>query len=220
MTLSAHHLRMFEAVSLEKSFSRAALSMQTSHASVKRIIEELEKKLGFKLLECIARGTYEPTSQGRKLLEGASSFLREMNGFQGLIKGYEQLGKTLRIGAKVGFYETDHFTSIFHHLSNSAAYRASCMKVNTGEGKYALESGQCDILIGPQLPQSRRLQHYQLPLASRNVAVEEGQGEEPAECPPLYAVFLAQHPYGNLQQVIYGAVCEMNRIHKPYHLAA
>lgn len=70
MPLSWDDLQFFLAVSREGQLSRAARVLGTSHVTVSRRIDRLEKALNTRLFERNPRG-YEPTPAGRRLIETA-----------------------------------------------------------------------------------------------------------------------------------------------------
>jgi DNA-binding transcriptional LysR family regulator len=70
MTLELRHLRHFVAVAETRSFSAAAARLYVSQQAVSRVIQQLERELGVRLLDRTTRSV-ELTDAGRSLLSSA-----------------------------------------------------------------------------------------------------------------------------------------------------
>lgn len=194
MQLNMHYLRTFQAVMSNRSLANAALDLNTSYANVKRIIEAMEASLNLPLFDRSQRGQCEPTHNAHVLLDKASRFLAEAQDFERQIKNIEQQGKTLRIGAEDWFFESQYFVEFYHRLRRNPAYRATVVKIAANAGKQALESGQCDILIGSQPRASRRIQHFELPPALWHAGLSpEGDAPSLGEHWGLYFTSCQKH---------------------------
>lgn len=98
MDIELRHLRYFVAVAEERSFTKAADRLRVGQPAVSRTVQQLERRLGVRLL---ARGTrlVEPTRAGlaaldhaRELLAGLDDLVQEARGTSRGLEGELNLG--------------------------------------------------------------------------------------------------------------------------------
>jgi len=76
--MELRHLRYFVAVGEEQHYGRAALRLRVVQPALSRQIQDLEKEVGFKLLERLPRGV-KLSAAGKLFLEDARRILQEVN---------------------------------------------------------------------------------------------------------------------------------------------
>ncbi len=151
--VNMHQLEVLAQVAHHGSFSKAALNLQTSQASVSRAIAALEKELGIPLL---TRGRFGArlTSVGERILNHSHQILdlREMIEYEAnLEKGL--YGGRVRIGS---FRSAATHVLPPHIAQFSAAYpkvEVSLAELEPAGVEQALRSGEVDIGLVP-LPRS------------------------------------------------------------------
>lgn len=96
-------LRFFLAVADTGQLTTAARQLQTSHVTVSRRIDRLEKALGLRLFERNPKG-YELTARGRSLIVAAKGMAAQANQLHAELAGEEPLQQGLmRIATPEGF---------------------------------------------------------------------------------------------------------------------
>ena len=76
--MELRHLRYFVAVGEEQHYGRAALRLRVVQPALSRQIQDLEKEVGFKLLERLPRGV-KLSAAGKLFLDDARRILQEVN---------------------------------------------------------------------------------------------------------------------------------------------
>src|SRR4029077_17344003 len=76
--MELRHLRYFVAVGEEQHYGRAALRLRVVQPALSRQIQDLEKEVGFKLLERLPRGV-KLSAAGKLFLADARRILQEVN---------------------------------------------------------------------------------------------------------------------------------------------
>lgn len=163
MPLDAHYLDIFRTILDERSLSRAANRLHTSASNVKRIVSVLEQELGVPLFERTSRGHYDPTSHAERLEQEMAGFLDEMHQLEDFVNGIRDVGRVLRVGAHRWFFETRYFVRLFNGLRSDTRFRSTYVDVEPGSERAMLESGACDLFVGPEVFSSKRLTAVLLP---------------------------------------------------------
>jgi len=76
--MELRHLRYFVAIGEEQHYGRAARRLRVAQPALSRQIQDLEKELGFKLFERLARGV-KLNAAGKLFLEDARRVLQELS---------------------------------------------------------------------------------------------------------------------------------------------
>jgi DNA-binding transcriptional LysR family regulator len=168
MPLDAHYLEVFKAVLSECSMSQAAARLRTSASNVKRIVDNLERELGVPLFNREARGRFQPTSHAARLDREIIGFMGEMEALQECVSQLCQTGRVLKIGARRWLCQTAYFVRMYNLLRQDSRVKIAFERVAAGEERMALESGACDIYVGFELPQNKRLATVELPTLPRS----------------------------------------------------
>src|SRR5262245_12217427 len=77
--LEVRHLRLVQAIALEKSVTRAAGRLHLSQSAVSHQLIDLERELAVRLFDRVGKRMV-PTSAGARLLDSADRLLRELDG--------------------------------------------------------------------------------------------------------------------------------------------
>lgn len=83
--METEQLRIFTALCEEGGFSAAARRLYKSHSSVSRAVAALERELGV-VLCTRSRNSFSLTEAGKRLYDGASALLREMEALENSIR--------------------------------------------------------------------------------------------------------------------------------------
>jgi len=137
-------LRIFLAVSRTGSVSAAARKLEVQHSTVSRRLQQLEERLGTRLVAKKRLG-YELTAAGEELRRAAMNMEREALAVEGALDGYDgNLAGSLRVTA-VSMMATTVLTPIFSRFS--AAHPEVELQIVVCNADVSLAERQADVAL-------------------------------------------------------------------------
>ncbi|MBV7486712.1 LysR family transcriptional regulator [Bordetella sp. BOR01] len=181
--MELRHLRYFQAVAQEGSFTRAAARLHIAQPPLSRQIRQLEEELGVTLLERGSR-SLKLTEAGRFLLEQSLQLTARLDE---VVQGTQRLGRTERGWFGIGFVPSSLYGFVPELIRR---LREADPRVEVGLAEMttlpqieALKAGRIDMGIGRIL--------FDDPAIERRVLMAE----------PLVAALPLQHPLARRRRV-------------------
>lgn len=157
MPLDAHYLQVFQTLLSERSISQAASRLNTSPSNVRRILNTLEVEVGIPLFDGSERGRVAPTQHADLLQRAMQPFLGEMELFRSLASEVREKEKVLTVGVSSWFNSTGYFQEWLASLNRNSRVGVKLVEVAQGKERCLLESGCCDLVVGPAVIPGKRL---------------------------------------------------------------
>lgn len=168
--ISLRHLEVFSTVVREASYANAAIDLQMTRTSVKRICGDFEAIVGRPLVEDGDDGLLLPTAFGRVLFSQLGPLSTSLRKLEEAVRQFHKAGRVLRIGAAGGFFRGGLFTEYLSRLDLSGKFRSCFLKVDTEAAQKSLLAAECDVYFGIGLGQAGRLDRVELGEVGWNVA--------------------------------------------------
>lgn len=144
--------RMLKAVAEAGGFAKAAENVHKSASSINHAVQKLQQQLGLPLLEVRGRRT-EPTPAGEALLRRAEQLLKEAVSVEELAEVLSsgiQTELSLAVDQRV---PSAVVTEVLHDFSSHFPWtRVQLYETVLEGGPSLLESGDADLLVGPNTP--------------------------------------------------------------------
>ncbi len=103
------------------------------------------------------------------------SFLREMETFSSLASEVREKERVVLVGTNPWFMETRYFSQWLERLRESSRIEVRLVEIAGGTERSMVDSGSCDVYIGPNLISGKRLSHVDLPVMAAGICLNGNQ---------------------------------------------
>jgi DNA-binding transcriptional LysR family regulator len=160
--IDSKRLLYFYHVARTGSFSAAETVLDVAQPAITRQVQQLESELGVQLLERDGRGV-SPTQFGNILYKQAERLLGQMSDtFDAIRKAKSNPAGSIKIAASAGFM-ANHMPEILNQFIKAYPdVQITAIQAPTGEVYDRLSSGDVDIAIISQPPNSRKVTRQKL----------------------------------------------------------